>query len=120
MRDLRCESVGNDNDSRQVGHHHDDASDNASSGHDASGPRRHTYDSVDTDQPSYGAICADAAREDRTARDFAGLESGGDGSSCHGTADHEPTAHDHESGRRRGWSRVLGAWMSGAGPVCHL
>jgi hypothetical protein len=107
MRDLRCEPVWNDDDPRQDGDH-DDASDNASSGHDATGPRRHALDSVDTGELSHGAICADSTRDDRTALDFAGLESCGNGASCHGTADHESTAHDDESGRRRGWSRVLG------------
>jgi len=118
MRDLRCEPVWNDDDSRQVDDR-DDASCNTTSGHDASGPRRHAHDSVDSRELSHGAPGYGTARYDRTVHDFAG-QSCGDGAPGHGTADHEPTAHDHESGRRRGWSRVLGAWMSGAGSECHL
>jgi len=119
MRDLRCEPVWNDDDSRQDGDH-DDASDNASSGHDATGPRRHALDSVDTGELSHGAICADSTLDDRTDLDFAGLESYGNGASCHSTTDHQLTAHDDGSGRRRGWGRVLGAWMSGVVSECHV
>jgi hypothetical protein len=119
MRDLRCEPVWNDDDSRQDGDH-DDASDNASSGHDATGPRRLAHDSVDTGELSHGAICADSTLDDRTDLDFAGLESYGNGASCHSTTDHQPTALDDGSGRRRGWGRVLGAWMSGVVSECHV
>jgi hypothetical protein len=119
MRDLWCEPVWNDNASRQVGDH-DDASDNAPSCHDATGPRRDAHDSVDSGELSDGAIYVDSTSDDATDLDFAGLESCGNGASCHSTTDHEPTAHDDESGRRRGWSGVLAAWMSGARPECHL
>ena len=118
MRDLWCEPVRNDYDSRQIGDHYD-ASDNASAGHDATGPRCHANDSVDSRELSHGAPGHGTARYDRTVHDFAG-QSCGDGAPGHGTADHESTAHDHESGRRRGWSRVLGAWMSGARSECPL
>jgi len=119
MRDLRCEPVWNDNDSRQLGDH-DDASANASSGHDATGPRRHANDPVNSRELSHSAICAGSTRDDRTALHFAGLEPCGNDAPCHCTTDHEPAAHDDESGRRWGWSRVLGAWMSGARSECPV
>ena len=113
MCELRCELAGND-DSCEAGDHND-VTDDRSLNHGAIGAREHAHDSVGTGGQGRDAICFDSTSINSAALESAGDESSGHCTSGHGTTDEEPTDdeptgrdnHDDESGRRRGWSRVL-------------